>query len=68
MREMGLSNLPPGVRDCDIPGNRPEDAEYEDFCDRLFAWLDNAQIQFDDTQFSIVANSAWDWIDARRQR
>ena len=23
------SNLPPGVRDCDIPGNRPEDAEWE---------------------------------------
>lgn len=24
-----MSNLPPGVRECDIPGNRPEDGERE---------------------------------------
>lgn len=26
-----LSNLPPGVTDLMIPGNRPEDAEFENF-------------------------------------
>jgi len=26
---MNYSNLPPGVRECNIPGNRPCDAEWE---------------------------------------
>ena len=25
---MGYSNLPPGVRECDIPGSRPEDVAW----------------------------------------
>lgn len=33
-REFGW-DLPPGVRESDIPGNRPEDVEW----DRLFEWL-----------------------------
>lgn len=27
------SNLPPGVMECDIPGNRPEDAEWDTVLD-----------------------------------
>lgn len=30
-------NLPPGVRECDIPGNRPEDEAWDafyEFCER----------------------------------
>lgn len=33
--KMAGDNLPPGVRESDIPGNRPEDMEWE----RLFEWL-----------------------------
>lgn len=29
---MGLSNLPPGVTDSMIPGNRPEDADRRGIC------------------------------------
>jgi len=31
----GLSNLPPGVTESMIPGNRPEDAEWERFHDAI---------------------------------
>lgn len=37
---MPLSNLPPGVRDCDIPGNRPEDLEW----DLLYDWIGSVDI------------------------
>lgn len=29
------SNLPPGVSESDIPGNRPEDVAYEEFWEHL---------------------------------
>ena len=32
---MGLSNLPPGVRDSDIPGNRPEDIAADAFYEAI---------------------------------
>lgn len=28
-------NLPPGVRECDLPGNRPEDVGWEQFHQRV---------------------------------
>lgn len=28
-----LSNLPPGVTESMLPGNRPEDQEWDEFCD-----------------------------------
>ena len=31
-----MNNLPPGVTDADIPGNRPEDREWEEFHE----WID----------------------------
>ena len=31
----GLSNLPPGVTECMIPGNRPEDAEFDDAIEEI---------------------------------
>lgn len=37
-----MSNLPPGVSINDIPGNRPEDIEYERKWDRLYElWQKN---------------------------
>jgi hypothetical protein len=35
------SNLPPGVSDSDIPGNRPEDQEW----DNLWDWLGDKDIE-----------------------
>lgn len=32
---MGGSNLPPGVSESMIPGNRPEDLAEEEFCEKL---------------------------------
>lgn len=43
---MSFDNLPPGVSDSDIPGNRPEDMEFEKLLDevtRLRAQLEKAQ-------------------------
>jgi hypothetical protein len=37
---MMSSNLPPGCSVSDIPGNRPEDAEWEEMNDCLFQVLD----------------------------
>ena len=34
------SNLPPGVMECDIPGNRPEDVEWEQVLD----WICDTKI------------------------
>jgi len=34
--ELSGSNLPPGVSENMIPGNRPEDAAYEKFWDELY--------------------------------
>ena len=34
-------DLPPGVRECDIPGNRPEDIEYEKLMEsHVYPWLE----------------------------
>lgn len=59
------SNLPPGVTDSMIPGNRPEDVAFDAFCDRLEGWLSTACIKCDGDQFDVLANLAWDYIDAR---
>jgi len=38
-----LSNLPPGVTDSMLPGNRPEDQEWEDF----WTWLEDKVLESD---------------------
>lgn len=46
-----MSNLPPDVRESDIPGNRPEDIVYEGFWDSLILafpeveWLETEEAQ-----------------------
>ena len=37
------NNLPPGVTDNMIPGNRPEDREWDDFHE----WIDDIAEQYD---------------------
>jgi len=37
---MTLSNLPPGCRESDIPGNRPEDIAAEALCDKIAEIID----------------------------
>ena len=59
---MSLSNLPPGCSPSDIPGNRPEDAEYEAFWNEL------------DTKFSAEYKGLWvclvehEWADPQLER
>lgn len=48
---MNLSSLPPGCRVSDIPGNRPEDAMWESFCDELRAAVG---VDLSDEQFAAV--------------
>lgn len=38
------SNLPPGVTDSMLPGNRPEDMENERAWDELHSWLDDLAV------------------------
>ena len=38
-----LSNLPPGVTEDMLPGNRPEDKEWDDFHE----WIDDIAEQYD---------------------
>lgn len=38
---MSMSNLPPGVSDYDIPGNRPEDIEWEKLIDKMMSDVDS---------------------------
>ena len=47
------SNLPPGVRDCDLPGNRPEDEAWE----RVHEYLDAIA-----TDFALTPDEAHDLI------
>lgn len=39
------SNLPPGVSDCDIPGNRPEDIAWDEFMDYVLDELQSYDIE-----------------------
>ena len=50
---MSASNLPPGVSDSDIPGNRPEDAMFENFVERIERDLDQRNLDTD------AANWIW---------
>jgi len=44
---MGLSNYPPGVRESDIPGSRPEDVAYERWMERALVELDRLGVDED---------------------
>jgi len=39
------SNLPPGVTEGMIPGNRPEDAEWEEFYEKLPEMLEDLSVE-----------------------
>ena len=40
------SNLPPGVTDSMLPGNRPEDIWFENFVDALYEKIDEVKVKF----------------------
>ena len=51
-----LSNLPPNVTDSMIPGNRPEDAEWEEFyCEWLPDLLTDAGLTVEEAKQLIEA-------------
>ena len=60
------SNLPPGVTDDMIPGNRPKDVAFETFCDELSKMLDKAQIKCVGDQFDVLACAIFEYIDNTR--
>ena len=47
---MPSSNLPPGVHEGMIPGNRPEEQDWED----LWAWIGTIDIDAHDLQLLVV--------------
>lgn len=77
-----MSNLPPGVTESQLPGNRPEDQAFDSIVDGPVGdWLqDHAQdvAQVDQTELVAVLQNYLDrqqfcalcgaWIDPRRQR
>lgn len=48
---MGASNLPPGVSDSDIPGNRPEDVAFENLVERIERDLEARGLGVDDANW-----------------
>lgn len=50
-----MSNLPPGVTDSMIPGNTPEDAAYEQFCEDLTTHLIAADVDTTTQEFEVLA-------------
>ena len=52
----GNSNLPPGVTDSMIPGNRPEDIEWEKRLDKLtdFIWQKVGNLNLSFEEFDIL--------------
>jgi hypothetical protein len=54
--KMGMNgNLPPGVTDRDLPGNRYEDERFEEFCEKVTKSMEEYGIDIDD----IVR--CWEW-------
>lgn len=51
-----MSNLPPGVSVSDIPGNRPEDEEYEAFWNSFQKKFDVAHPKFVEAAHSIFSH------------
>jgi len=50
---MASSNLPPGVTESDIPGNRPEDIIREREFNTLVEWLWNCGLEIEDIRFAV---------------
>ncbi len=48
-----MSNLPPGVTDNMIPGNRPEDMAWDDFCERALEQLANSGLSVDEAMSAV---------------
>lgn len=59
-------DLPPGVRSCDIPGNRPEDAEAERFDEAIFEILMRAH-RNGLTRNQLIQRIADDWDEAIKE-
>ena len=52
------SNLPPGVRECDIPGNRPEDGLWEAFTDWAVEQLCNSGLTIEESRRAVIVGIA----------
>jgi hypothetical protein len=57
------SNLPPGCRESDIPGNRPEDIAYEKLVDEIESALKPLTWQSSDEEFERVTKDIIKLID-----
>ena len=62
-----MSNLPPGVTDSMIPGNRPEDLEAEAFEEAFAAKLKECEIFLMDCQFEKLAAEVWAMIGTAKR-
>lgn len=60
------SNLPPGCRESDIPGNRPEDVEFESAMEKAEEILYNAKLTPD--ELVIAAEGGVAFVLATRKR
>ncbi len=59
---MGLSNLPPGCRDSDIPGNRPQDTAAEAFYEALDDKCRELNCKYPDER---LVDWIWEQIESR---
>jgi hypothetical protein len=57
------SNLPPGCRESDIPGNRPEDIAYEKLVDEIENALKPLHCEDSDEEFERVTEDIIKLID-----
>lgn len=58
---MGLSNLPPGVTDNMIPGNRPEDQKQEAFLESFYEFEEGARKEHGTGDAYVEALAQWMW-------
>lgn len=66
-----MSNLPPGVSDSDIPGNRPEDLRYESLWETIYNKAEELEIPlevFDNTDNGPKLVDLIDWAYAEAYR
>ena len=60
------SNLPPGVTDGMLPGNRSDDIAYEKMCEDLSNILDKVMLTISESAFDALAEWLWDYKVPRR--
>lgn len=54
------SNLPPGVTESMLPGNRPEDIEFEKMCEELGTLFDKFNIKYNEEEFTALTDLLWE--------